>query len=364
MSNTVVCVATCSIEAARHVEVLPDGHRCRSMHGHHFQVSVFARVPVDWAPFPGDESAEIERRLRSCLSPLDYSLLNSVIPHPTDENIGRWVLGNIDVPGVDRVAVQSTEFQGVDLNCEGDAHVWRKYEFQAAHQLPNVPAGHKCGRMHGHSFEVLIHVRQNIGGLDLGVDYDDLDSCWHPLNEELSYRCLNDIEGLVNPTSENISAWLWRRLKFVLPHLSSVSVFETSSCGANFDGSVYRIWKEFTLDSAVQIRRAPMDSPKRRVHGYTYSLRLHLLAPLDKVMGWTVDFGDVKSIFDPIYKSLDHHALFKIEGLNDGDPKSVADWIFHRAKVGLVELYQVDFFEIRGCGVVIAAGEPNFFLKV
>lgn len=364
MNCSAMFVASCTIEAARHVSALPEGHRCRMLHGHHFQVTVYARVPMGWAPFPGDESAEMERRLRVFLAPLDYSLLNDTIDCPTDENIARWVMKHVDIPGIDRIAVQSTAARGIDLSPAGDTHVWRKYSFQAAHQLPNVPQGHKCGRLHGHGFEVLVHVRQNIQGNDLGTDYEHLDSCWASLDELLNFQCLNNIPGLENPTSENISSWLWRRLVMDLPHLSSVSVFETSSCGANFDGEKYRIWKEFTLDSAVQLRRAPLGSSKSRVYGHTYVLRLHLLAPLDKVMGWTIDFGDVKSLFDPIYKALDHHPLFQLEGQEDSDSCSVAQWIFDRAHSELPQLVQVDLFETHGCGVTLASAEPSFFLQV
>ena len=73
----------------------------------------------------------------------------------------------------------------------------------------------------------------DLGERDLGLDYDHLDEVWAPLHFELNYRCLNDIAGLQNPTSENISAWLWDRLKPVLPELSWVTVYETGSSGAN-----------------------------------------------------------------------------------------------------------------------------------
>ncbi|HND34686.1 MAG TPA: 6-carboxytetrahydropterin synthase, partial [Myxococcota bacterium] len=139
----------------------------------------------------------------------------------------------------------------------GRAHVWRRYRFQAAHQLPNVPAGHKCGRMHGHGFEGILHANSDLGERDLAIDYDHLDALWAPLHFELNYRCLNEIPGLENPTSELISSWLWARLKPQLPELSWITVYETGSSGANFNGRDYRIWKEMTLDSAVRLREAP-----------------------------------------------------------------------------------------------------------
>src|SRR5262249_20638156 len=191
---------------------------------------------------------------------------------------------------------------------------WRRYVFQSAHRLPNVPPGHKCGRMHGHGFEVILHANQDLGARDLGVDYDYLDELWASIHAEFDQRCLNDIPGLENPTSELISSWIWRRLKPQLPELSWVTVYETAWCGAHFDGNRYRIWKELTLDSSVRLERAPEDDPRRCVHGHTYLLRLHLDAPLDEVLGWTIDFGDVKEVFTPVFQQIDHQPLYELPG--------------------------------------------------
>lgn len=355
MTETVLTVASTRLESARRVSVLPKDHKCRNTHGHSFLISVFAQLPEGWAPFPGGEVAELQRRLEACVAPLNYQLLNEFLEQPTDENLARWVRQQLDVPGIDRVAVQSTANQGVDLDAHGHAHVWRRYRFQAAHRLPNVPLGHKCGRMHGHGFDVIVHASQDIGDRDLSIDYDYLDELWAPFHFELNYQCLNEIEGLGNPTSELISAWLWTRLKAVLPELSWVTVFETASCGANFDGHQYRIWKDFTLDSAVQFKRAPENHVQHRVHGHTYTLRLHLSAPIDQLMGWTVDFGDVKALFDPIFKSLDHHPIHQIPGgPGDCDTASIANWIRQLAVVGLHQLARVDLYETEGSGTVVS----------
>lgn len=169
----------------------------------------------------------------------------------------------------------------------------------------------------------------------------------------LNYRCLNEVPGLSNPTSEMISSWLWERLKPALPALSWITVYETASCGANFDGASYRIWKDFTLDSAVRHRRAPGNDPRHAIHGHTFTVRLHLSAPLDRLMGWTVDFGDVKAIFDPVFKTLDHHPLYEQPGLEDGDTATIARWIYQRAKQNLPQLVRVDLYESEGCGSIV-----------
>ena len=346
--------ASAGFEAARHVDILPVGHRSRRLHGHSFLATVRCALPSGWARFPGGEVDRLRSDLETAIAQLDYRLLNEQVQQPTDENLARWVRDHLDVPGVEQIGIQSTAHEGVDLDLAGHAHVWRRYIFQSAHRLPNVPMGHKCGRMHGHGFEVIVHANQDVGGRDLSIDYDRLDEVWAPLHQQLNFACLNDLQGLHNPTSEMLSSWFWERIKTELPELSWITVFETGSCGANFDGKNYRIWKDLTLDSALQLKRAPDGSALRRIHGHTYTLRLHLSAPLDQVMGWTVDFGDVKEIFNPIFKALDHQPLHEIAELADCDTASIAEWILKTARAQLPQLDRVDLFETRGCGAIVS----------
>ena len=359
---TVLTAASSRFEAACKIEVLPAGHRSSRLHGHSFQATVYAELPAGWADFPGGEVLALQARLEACVAPLNYAYLNEHLALPTDENLARWLRSRLtaEVPGIVRVAVQSTAHQGVDLDQRDNAHIWRRYRSQAAHRLPKVPAGHPCGRMHGHGFEAVVHAHQNpganaLGERDLGVDHDPIDALWLPLHAQLNYRCLNDISGLHNPTSECLSAWLWQQLQPALPALSWVTVYETASCGANFDGSQYRIWKDFTLDSAVRLQRAPAGTPAAALHGHTYTLRLHLHAPLDAVMGWTLDFGDVKALFNPIFKRLDHHPLYEVPGLADGDSASIAAWVLAQAQRDLPQLARVDVYETPGSGCLVAA---------
>ena len=364
MTPKTLFTAAAGFEAARHVPVLLEGHRSRRLHGHSFLAQVRCALPQGWAHFPGGDVERLRHTLQARIAQLDYRLLNDQIAQPTDENLARWVRDQLDVPGIQQVGIQSTAHEGVDLDATGQAHVWRRYAFQSAHRLPNVPAGHKCGRMHGHGFEVIVHAHQALGGRDLAIDYDHLDALWAPLHAELDHACLNDLPGLHNPTSEVLSQWIWQRLQPVLPSLSWVTVYETGSCGANYNGDVYRIWKELTLDSALRLKRAPDGSPLRRIHGHTYTLRLHLCAPLDQVMGWTVDFGDVKDIFNPIFKALDHQPLHQIADLADCDTASIAHWILAKARVQLPQLDRVDLFETRGCGAIALLGDEGPALPV
>lgn len=115
--------------------------------------------------------------------------------------------------------------------------VFKEFTFEAAHRLPNVPQGHKCGRLHGHSFRVQIHVRGPVGA-ETGwvVDFADIKKAFKPLHDQLDHNFLNEIEGLANPTSEVLAAWIWGRLEPVLPALCKVVVWETCTAGCVYRG--------------------------------------------------------------------------------------------------------------------------------
>ena len=115
--------------------------------------------------------------------------------------------------------------------------VFRVFQIEAAHHLPNVPEGHKCARMHGHSFRIEVHVSGSVGW-ETGwvMDFADLRKAFQPLFDQLDHRCLNDIEGLDNPTSENLARWIWDRLAPRLPGLSKVVVQETCTAGCIYTG--------------------------------------------------------------------------------------------------------------------------------
>lgn len=352
-------VAATPFEAARSVKILPEGHRSKGLHGHSFVARVRAELPAEWAAFPGDETDALRHRLSDCVAPLDYSSLNENVAVPTDENLARWVREQLDVPGVESIGIQSTRDQGADIDANNNVHVWRRFRFEAAHQLPNVPEGHQCGRMHGHGFEVILHANQDLGERDMGVDFDRLDEVWAPIHDQLHYACLNDFPGLDNPTSEMLSCWLWDRIKPVLPELSWVTVYETITAGCHYDGQRYRIWKEQRFESALRLLAAPEGDLRRQLHGHSYLVRLHLTAPLNTVMGWLVDYGDVKALFKPTYKLLDHRLLNELPELENADPVSVARWVKARLCPVLPQLDRIDLYSTPGCGAVLSWGEQG-----
>lgn len=115
--------------------------------------------------------------------------------------------------------------------------IFRVFQIEAAHRLPNVPDGHKCARLHGHSFRIEIHVSGPVGA-DTGwvMDFADLRQAFQPLFDQLDHRYLNEVDGLENPTSENLARWIWQRLAADLPQLSRVVVQETCNAGCVYTG--------------------------------------------------------------------------------------------------------------------------------
>lgn len=364
MNYKLLYAAAAPFEAARQVTCLPQGHRSRRLHGHSFLAKIRATLPSGWAAFPGAEVQQLREHLAATVAPLDYQSLNEYLSQPTDENLARWIRERAELDCIDTVGVQSTEHEGVDMDGAQHVHIWRRYVLESAHRLPRVPYGHKCGRMHGHGFQVILHANQDLEERAMGVDYDALDALWEPLHRELDHVCLNDIRGLENPTSEMIASWLWCRLKPQIDELSWVTVYETAQCGASFDGNCYRIWKEMTFDSALCLAGAPRGDRRRNVHGHTYTLRLHINAPLDAVMGWTIDFGDVKELFAPIFKRLDHQPLHELAGLEQPDAASLVRWIREEAVQALPQIDRVDLYESRGGGVILATTASDIALPI
>ena len=115
--------------------------------------------------------------------------------------------------------------------------IFKEFTFEAAHRLPNVRPGHKCGRLHGHSFRVEVHVKGEVGPESGWVlDFADIKAAFKPLLDQLDHDYLNEIEGLSNPTSEVLAEWIWSRLKPTLPLLSKVVVRETCTSGCVYQG--------------------------------------------------------------------------------------------------------------------------------
>ena len=108
---------------------------------------------------------------------------------------------------------------------------------EAAHLLPNVPENHKCRRLHGHSYRIEIHVDGAVDEHSGWVrDFADIGAAFQPVFEQIDHRYLNEIEGLENPTSENLARWIWQRVQPLLPGLAAVRIWETCTSGCIYEG--------------------------------------------------------------------------------------------------------------------------------
>lgn len=110
--------------------------------------------------------------------------------------------------------------------------IWKDFMFEAAHFLPHVPPGHRCARLHGHSYRCRVFARgallQPQGWV---VDFADISRAMTPLLALLDHACLNEIEGLTNPTAENLAQWVYQRVATSLLQVSAIEVMETPTCG-------------------------------------------------------------------------------------------------------------------------------------
>ena len=115
--------------------------------------------------------------------------------------------------------------------------IFREFTFEAAHRLPHVAPDHKCGRLHGHSYLVAVHVEGDVDDhAGWVMDFADLGRCFEPLLARLDHYYLNEVDGLENPTSERLAVWIWERLAATLPGLSQVVVRETCTSGCAYRG--------------------------------------------------------------------------------------------------------------------------------
>ncbi|MHC5026352.1 MAG: 6-carboxytetrahydropterin synthase QueD [Planctomycetota bacterium] len=114
----------------------------------------------------------------------------------------------------------------------------KSFTFEAAHWLPCFPEGHKCRRMHGHSFRVDIIVAGDVpADQHYLVDFGDIAKAVRPIHDALDHRCLNEIDGLEVPTSEVLAEWIFARLAPNVPHLAEVHVAETCTARCEYRAS-------------------------------------------------------------------------------------------------------------------------------
>ena len=115
--------------------------------------------------------------------------------------------------------------------------VYKKFNIESARSIPNLPKTHPCHHIHGHSFKIIISVKGPVNKQNGFVtDFQDIDDAFNSFKKELDHSYLNNIEGLQNPTSENICIWIWDKIQSSLPNIYKIEIKETDSTGCIYEG--------------------------------------------------------------------------------------------------------------------------------
>lgn len=114
----------------------------------------------------------------------------------------------------------------------------KRFGFEASHQLQGLPAGHKCARLHGHSYVVeVVLAAERLDGAGFVLDYGNLRPIKVFLDDRLDHRHLNDLLGdYGNPSAELLARWLYEQCRDTLriPCLEAVRVSETANTWAEY----------------------------------------------------------------------------------------------------------------------------------
>jgi 6-pyruvoyltetrahydropterin/6-carboxytetrahydropterin synthase len=115
--------------------------------------------------------------------------------------------------------------------------IFKQFTFDSAHSLPNVPEGHKCKAVHGHTYHLKVFIEGEMDShLAWVMDFSDIKDVIKPIINTIDHKYLNDIEGLENPTCEMIAVWLWDKIKPDIPMLKKIELFETPTSGVVYKG--------------------------------------------------------------------------------------------------------------------------------
>ena len=275
---------------------------------------------------------------------LDYSDLNTVLSEPTDIRIANHIHNSLDIGAIENIHLKSEPDKGVHIR-SGNTNIWRSFRLESAHQLPHVAPEHKCSRMHGHGFTVALHHTLSNSDLNDSFNYSTIEKLWQPIDKQLNYACLNEFKGLENPTSENLCTWILEKVKAENNSLSAVTVLETPTSGCQYDGDKHTTWKDFTIDCALE-----SDNSWASVYGHTYLIRIYVQSDLDPVYGWTVDFGDIKALFDEQAASLDHYNISREHDIKNS--ADLASHLFSALQTSLPKLARIDVLHKPGQGVI------------
>ena len=115
--------------------------------------------------------------------------------------------------------------------------IYKQFYFDSAHFLPNVPIGHKCKNIHGHTYKLTVYVQNELDeNLGWVADFSDIKAIVKPIIEVVDHKLINKVEGLHNPTCEILAVWFWNNIKPQLTQLCKIQLDETPTSGAIYEG--------------------------------------------------------------------------------------------------------------------------------
>ena len=116
--------------------------------------------------------------------------------------------------------------------------VYRSFRFHSARYLPNLDENHICKQMHGHTFNLTVHVSGDINTKDgFVIDFYDIDKVVNnAILSKIDHKVLNDNPELENPTSEHLCKWIWEKLSLELKGLSKLVLSEDHGTGIIYTG--------------------------------------------------------------------------------------------------------------------------------
>ncbi len=120
-------------------------------------------------------------------------------------------------------------------------NIFIQSHFSAGHHLRDYPGN--CERPHGHNWKVEVTVKATkLDELGMGIDFRTLKAAVKEVLDTLDHSDLNEHPDFqsINPSSENIAAYIFRNLQKDLTSdrygVYSVTVCETDNSGVTYFG--------------------------------------------------------------------------------------------------------------------------------
>lgn len=203
------------------------------LHGHSYNVELILRGACDSQLGWLVDYAHVSDEFDEFYVQLDHRSLDDVegLTETTTDAVAKWISDRM-CPRLEALEEVHVEIIGEGryrletVQASRDLPERVRFGFEAAHGLPKVPEAHKCRRMHGHSFVV-----------EVAADHlPELPTLLYGVYDSLDHRCLNDVAGLENPTSEEISRWIWNAIHSSAAGIRAVTVAETCTARCTYRG--------------------------------------------------------------------------------------------------------------------------------